>query len=411
MAGQRALAPGKLVHGYYRVEKTLGEGGFGVTYLVTDTRDGRRYAMKEFFPDKMAFRDPKSDIVLPKKEYADSFDRFRQQFLDEARLIYKYRDHPSIIDVHKLFSGNNTAYYVMGYLEGEDLKAKFKAHGGRLPWEFLRPVLEQIVSVLALLHQNGVVHCDISPDNIFVLNNGSAKLIDFGAAKSTIGSQNREVFLKRGFAPPEQTRANGKIGPWSDVYALAVTIYYTYTGKMPPSSVDRQIDDRTVWPSQMGIALPSDNWEYALRRAMAMRIEDRYQSVLEFWRDLSGPAPGSTLVMEGVQGLYRGRQIPVNGTVVFGRDASQCSVVFPGSTLGVSSRQVCVWNENGKLYAMDLNSSHGTWLGNTRMKPGLCYALRPDDTIFFGANQMFRAASADTGNARTGYKKFTTQIM
>lgn len=411
MAGQRALEPGKLVHGYYRIEKTLGEGGFGVTYLVTDTRDGRKYAMKEFFPDKMAFRDPKSDIVLPKKEYTDSFNRFRQQFLDEARLIYKYRDHPGIIDVHKLFSGNNTAYYVMGYLDGGDLKSKIKSNGGTLPWNFLRPVLEQIVSALALIHRDGVTHCDISPDNIFVLNNGSAKLIDFGAAKSSLGSQNNEVFLKRGFAPPEQTRANGNIGPWSDIYALAVTIYYAYTGKMPPTSVDRQIDDRTVWPSQMGIPLPSDNWEYALRRAMAMRVEDRYHTVQEFWRDLAGPPPGSGLVLEGVQGHCRGTRIPVNGTVVFGRDPAKCTVVFPPTAPGVSSRHMCVWNENGSLYAMDLNSTYGTWLGNNKMKPGLCYSLRPEDTLFFGANQMLRVARAEADSTRTGYKKFTTQII
>lgn len=411
MAAQRSLAPGKLVHGYYRVEKTLGEGGFGVTYLVTDTRDGKVYAMKEFFPDKMAFRDPKSDVVLPKSEYNESFYRFRDQFLEEARLIYKYRDHPGIIDVHKLFSGNNTAYYVMGYLAGGDLKSKIKGNGGTLPWTFLRPVLEQVVSALALIHRDGVTHCDISPDNIFVLDNGSAKLIDFGAAKSSLSTQSKEVFLKRGFAPPEQTRSGGRIGPWSDIYALAVTIYYAYTGKMPPTSVDRQINDQTVWPSQMGIPLPSDNWEYALRRAMAMRVEDRYHNVQEFWRDLAGPPPGSGLFLEGVQGAYRGKRIPVNGAHILGRDAAQCTVAFPMATPGVSFRHLRVWNENGMLYAMDLNSSHGTWLGNIRMKPGLCYALRPEDTLFFGANQMFRVVRTESGTAQTGYKKFTTQII
>jgi len=135
---------------------------------------------------------------------------------------------------------------------------------------------------------------------------------------------------------------------------------------------------------------------------MAMRVEDRYHTVQEFWRDLAGPPPGSGFVLEGVQGHYRGQRIQVSGTEVFGRDSSKCSVLFPPNTPGVSARHVCVWSENGTLYAMDLNSTYGTWLGNNKMKPGLCYSLRPDDTLFFGANQMLRVARKEN---------YTTQII
>lgn len=380
---------------YYRIEKSLGEGGFGVTYMVTNTRDGRVYAMKEFFPDKMAYRNRENNAVLPREGYADSFERFRDKFLEEAQLIYNYQHHPNIIDVIKRFAWNNTAYYIMEYLDGNDLKGCLRQNGGTLPWDFLRPVMEKIVSALATVHRDRIYHCDISPDNIFVLNNGDVKLIDFGAAKGALNSESTEVFLKRGFAPPEQMEINGDIGPWTDIYALAVTIYRAYTGKMPPTAADRRVDDRTIWPSQMGLYLPSDSWEYALRRAMAVRVEDRYHDVGEFWRDLAGPLSGSNFVLEGVQGHYRGQRIPVESVLVFGRDVSGCSILFPVQTPGVSSRHLRVWAENGNLYAMDMNSTYGTWLGNNKMRPGLCYTLRQEDTLFFGANQMFRVLQKD----------------
>lgn len=395
MAGtNRALAPGTQVYKYW-IEKSLGEGGFGITYKVTD-KLGKVYAMKEFFPDRMAYRDPKSNAVIPRDGYAETFGRFRDKFLNEAQLIFNYQSHPNIIDVYKRFDYNNTAYYVMEYLDGSDLKGILKSHGGCLPWDYLQPLMERIVSALATVHRDRIYHCDISPDNIFVLNDGSAILIDFGAAKGALSGESSEVFLKPGFAPPEQMEFGGNIGPWTDIYALAVTIYRAYTGKMPPKAAERCLDDRTIWPSQMGLHLPSDSWEYALRRAMAVRVEDRYHDVEEFWRDLAGPPPGSGFVLEGLQGHYRGQKIPVESVLMFGRDTAQCSILFPVQTPGVSSRHLRVWAEGNSLYAMDMNSTYGTFLGNTKMRPGLCYTLKPEDTLFFGANQMFRVTKKDT---------------
>ena len=391
---QRSLAPGTQVYKYW-IEKSLGEGGFGVTYKVTD-KQGNVYAMKEFFPDRMAYRDPVSNAVLPREGYEETFARFRKNFLDEAQLIFDYQSHPNIIDVYKRFDYNNTAYYLMEYLDGSDLKHVLHSNGDSLPWDFLQPIMEKIVSALATVHRDKIYHCDISPDNIFVLHDGNAILIDFGAAKGSVSGENKEVFLKPGFAPPEQMELGGDIGPWTDIYSLAVTIYRAYTGKMPPKAADRWPDDRTIWPSQMGLHLPSDSWEYALRRAMAVRVEDRYHDVEEFWRDLAGAPPGGSFVLEGVQGHYRGQRIPVESMLVFGRDPAQCSILFPLQTPGVSSRHLRIWAEGNSLYAMDMNSTYGTWLGNTKMRPGLCYTLRPEDTLFFGANQMLRVVQKDT---------------
>ena len=391
---QRALAPGTKVYKYI-IEESLGEGGFGVTYKVTSLEDGRTYAMKEFFPERMACRKAGGNLVEPHTEYRDTFDRFRAKFLDEAQLIFDYQHHPNIINVYKRFTYNNTAYYIMEYLDGRDLKASLRSNGGTLSWDYLRPRIAQIVSALKEVHRNGIIHCDISPDNIFIRQEGSAVLIDFGAAKGAMSSESTEVFLKRGFAPPEQMDANGDIGPWTDIYALAVTIYRAYTGQMPPTAADRRMDDRTVWPSQMGLELPSESWEYALRRAMAIRVEDRYHDVDTFWRDLASSVGQGGFVLEGAQGHYRGQKIPVQSVLTFGRDPGQCSILFPVQTPGVSSRHLRVWAEDGSLFAMDLNSTYGTFLGNNKMRPGLVYALKHGDTLFFGANQMLRVNQKD----------------
>ena len=299
----RALEVGSLIHARYRVERVLGEGGFGVTYQVTDLKESRTAAMKEYMPADIAYRRPYSKEVHPKQEYVEAYQKFRDKFLDEARIIYRFRGHPNIIDVTHLFYDNNTAYYVMEYINGKDLDRYLKERGGRLSWQELYPIMAQVVSALQQVHHSNMIHCDISPDNIFLLDKGQVKLIDFGAAKSVLHGQSSMILLKRGFAPPEQLYSGGNLGPWTDVYALAVTLYRAYTGKMPPTSEDRMVSDQTIWPSQMGIAAPSPQWEAALRRAMSLRWEDRFQDVTSFWKALASGAgqDSHTLPQDGSQ--------------------------------------------------------------------------------------------------------------
>lgn len=285
----RALSPGTVVHRRYRVERVLGEGGFGVTYMVTDMRENRISAMKEYFPLEIADRRPGSMEVIPRQGSQEIYNRFKDSFLQEAQTIYNYSGHPNIISVYHLFDNENgTAYYVMEYINGVDLGKFLTQHGQRIDWETLRPIVAQIVSALMKVHASGVIHCDISPDNIFILQGGQAKLIDFGAAKNVVKEKSSIMLLKRGFAPPEQMTANGKLGPWTDIYALAVTVYRAVTGAMPPAAEDRLKRDDTRWPSELGIPIPGPYWEQALRRGMALRVEDRFQNASDFWNALSG---------------------------------------------------------------------------------------------------------------------------
>ena len=431
----RALEVGSLIHARYRIERVLGEGGFGVTYQVTDLKESRIAAMKEYMPADIAYRRPYSKEVHPKQEYVEAYQKFRDKFLDEARIIYRFRGHPNIIDVSHLFYDNNTAYYVMEYINGKDLDRHLKDRGGRLSWQELYPIMAQVVSALQQVHNSNMIHCDISPDNIFLLDKGQVKLIDFGAAKSVLHGQSSMILLKRGFAPPEQLYSGGNLGPWTDVYALAVTLYRAYTGKMPPTAEDRLVSDQTMWPSQMGIAAPSPQWEAALRKAMSLRWEDRYQDVNSFWQALAAssaqkdvtvprgrftaqyktvpsqpaqyapqrnpqqyapqqymPSYGSSqsFVMEGLQGVFAGMRFLIQDTLVLGTDWSRCNVQFPPQCPGISRVHMKLWTENGSLCAMDAGSSYGTWLDNRKMTPGLVYPLSRGATIYLGNGQYFR---------------------
>jgi len=285
----RGLQPGTVVHGRYMVIQVLGAGGFGVTYKVLDQAEKKVCAMKEYMPRDIAHRSPGSQEIRPLSESRrEQYKKFHDQFYKEAQTIYSLRGHPNIVEIRHLFYENNTVYYVMEYVEGTDMKQLLKNSGGKLRWEEIKPLLEQVVTGLSYVHASGLIHCDISPDNIFLVNGGKVKLLDFGAARSTLrGSVETSVIVaKPGFAPYEQMRGRN-MGTWTDVYALAVTIYCCITGKVVPDSTERIANDKTIWPSQMGIAIPSGSWEQALKKGLALRVEDRYRTVAEFWDALN----------------------------------------------------------------------------------------------------------------------------
>ena len=411
----RALSTGTVVHRRYRIERTLGEGGFGVTYLVTDLKEGTTAAMKEYMPLDTAYRRGNSAEVLPHAGRKEDYERFRTRFLEEARIIYRFRGHPNIVRVMHLFYENNTAYYVMEFIQGMDLGKLLEKNGQRLPWQTLRPIFAQAVAALAEVHRSGMIHCDISPDNIFVLDGGQVKLIDFGAAKSVSKEKASVMLLKRGYAPPEQLTANGRLGPWTDVYALAVTLYRCMTGKLPPNAGERLTADHTVWPSQLGAVVPSAGWEMALRKAMALRVEHRYQSIEQFWQELAGqisplsnytksaycsqptrnaqPSRPLRILLVGKAGIYAGRQIPVQPEqTLFGSERGRCQVLFPAGTPGVGRVHMRVWLDQGRPMVMDMGSGFPTQIisgGKGKpLSPGLVYALPPDATIIIGSQSF-----------------------
>ena len=283
------LKPYTILAGKYLVGDVLGEGGFGITYVGFDLNLEMRVAIKEFYPSGYATREADATSALTiytgkNKEYVE---KWRDNFIREARMLAKCSHLSGIVGVKDFFQENNTAYIVMEYLEGITLKEYAKSRGEKLPVQQLITSLEPVMVSLCELHNSGTIHRDISPDNIMVLPGGAMKLLDFGAARdyAESGERSLSVMLKPGYAPEEQYRTKGKQGPWTDVYALAGTIYKCITGVTPPESMERLREDELKKLGELGVFLPPET-EAALLKGLEVYAENRYQTMEEFQQNL-----------------------------------------------------------------------------------------------------------------------------
>ena len=246
-----ALKPGTILDGKYLVGEMLGQGGFGITYIGFDLLLEQKVAIKEYFPMStgMVSRENRSMVVwstamMGKTGTQKGFD----SFLKEARKMAKLGGIPGVVGVKSVFIQNETAYIVMDFIEGETLLKKLQREGP-MPFDTCLSLLTPIIQALAEVHEHGIIHRDISPDNIMVRPDGRLILLDLGAAKDLDiqgrdgNVQSSQMVAKQGFSPIEQYQRNANIGPWTDVYAMAATIYYCCTGILPPTAVDRIVDD------------------------------------------------------------------------------------------------------------------------------------------------------------------------
>mgnify|MGYP000780775502 CR=1 FL=1 len=288
-ANPRCLKPGTLLNNRFYVGIVLGEGGFGVTYIGWDTILDMTVAIKEYFPANVASRDCTASLTndinifggRSEQEYKLGLERY----IREARTLSKFHDLHGIVDIRDFFHENNTAYLVMEYLKGPTLEEHIKQYGRMKP-EYVFQIMKPVMRSLEKIHQAGMVHRDISPDNI-MLSDGCIKLIDFGAARLANNDNNKSltVVLKRGFAPEEQYRSNGKQGPWTDVYAICATIYYMLTGKKPPESIERTYEDTLQSFDELEIPVDKEK-SNALMKGLAPIYQNRYQSIRDLCNDL-----------------------------------------------------------------------------------------------------------------------------
>ncbi len=301
------LPPGTVLADKYLIGKVIGHGGFGITYLGYDTVLGIKLAVKEYLVPEYAYRNPQGRVTAYEGEGKEKFEEGIRRFLEEARILALFEGNPGIVSVRDFFRANGTAYLVMSYLEGQTLRQYLKKNGP-MPYAVARQeLLPVLTGALSAVHSAGLLHRDISPDNIFLTTGNQVKIIDFGAARQVAGSaKSISIILKPGYAPEEQYRSHGKQGPWTDVYAVAATIYRAITGKVPPESLDRQANDTLVPPSQMCDISPAQ--EAVLLKAMSVKAEDRYQSMRQFYSAVLAasegePAPGAALQFPTEPGL------------------------------------------------------------------------------------------------------------
>lgn len=285
------MKPGTILRGRYLIGRMLGQGGFGITYVGYDLTLDIRVAVKEYFPSGSVTRNSTVSNQVQWNTAQMSGEQWRagcEGFLTEARRMAKTDSLPGIVRVRDTFPENQTAYIVMDYIEGETLKQRLVETGPMEAGECLR-LLRPLMESLETMHGKGLIHRDISPDNIMVRPEGSACLLDFGAAKDISFQQtaaSRQV-AKKGFSPPEQYREKGSIGPWTDVYALCATIYYCITGKLVPDAMERLYEDTM----DLGALLSGTHDAAvadALRDGLKLRPEERIRTVGELLKRLEG---------------------------------------------------------------------------------------------------------------------------
>lgn len=281
----------KLREGRFEIGKVIGRGGFGVAYIALDTVLNIPVAVKEYYPHGTQTRDVSLEATeaLSATAVADDYDdesyqEGKKRVLLEARNAAKVRTE-GIVFVRDFFEENNTVFIVMDYVRGETLSKYIKSH--ILSSSEKIALLEPIFGALKRIHGQGIIHRDISPDNIMVDENGKAVLLDFGAARSYDKStQHMTQILKMGYTPIEQLSTKAKQGPWTDIYALGATLYKIISGECPENSNDRQIVDETKDIKEIVNDI-SDNQSYAIMKAIAVKGEDRWQSIDEFWSALN----------------------------------------------------------------------------------------------------------------------------
>ncbi|MBQ3243767.1 MAG: WG repeat-containing protein [Bacteroidaceae bacterium] len=280
-----------LKNGDYRIEKVLGQGGFGITYLAEQTGLGRKVALKEFFMQEHCNRDADTaQVSVPSDGSRKLVERFRQKFLKEARLIASF-DNGNIIKIFDVFEENGTAYYVMEYLEGKSLKAMVE-EGGALAESTALKYIRQVADALREIHSHNLLHLDVKPANIMLNRKGQAVLIDFGISKhyDEGGHQTSSALIgtSEGYAPLEQYEAGAldSFTPATDIYALGATLFFLLTGIRPPKAGDVMNDGLPVLPQEISPAVRN-----AIDVAMQPRRKDRPQSIADFLALLGGVAP------------------------------------------------------------------------------------------------------------------------
>ena len=414
-----ALPPNYILNARYLIGKVLGKGGFGVTYLAKDLAEDRIVAIKECMPESYVQR--LSDYsLLPSENDATGFNQCKNNFRDEISVMLRLTGNDFVVDVYDYFSQNNTEYFVMECISGKSLKYLTYVQNGQISIENAVMVLLLMGSALMEIHKKGVIHRDISPENIMIDIDGKIKLIDFGAAKIINTNSLKEdeaIFLKPGFAPPEQYEFKGYQGEWTDVYALAATFYTIVSGQPLVDSTFRLQEDTMKSLVELGCPVPQFVSD-AVDKAMAPNISDRYHTISEFLYDMGGyaycamPFSNESLSLlragiavsnnnslhaansyknvkfpyvEIVSGRHAGEQIkiPDYGFVCLGRASETANLVVDDFT-EISRAHCLVGYDRSKNRFIVIDKSHnGTYYSNNqRMLYNADSFISPDDMFY-----------------------------
>ena len=293
-----ALKAGTFLNQRYLIGRVLGQDGFGITYLAWDEGLEAKVAVKEYMPGEFADRTDGREVHVISGSRQEEFSYGQERFREEARILAKFMGQPGIAGVTDYFDENGTSYFVMDYIEGISFKTYIAGAGGKVSAQEALDVMIPVLRALTAVHGEGLIHRDVTPDNIYITKDGNVKLLDFGSARYSLGDKSKslDVILKVGYAPKEQYIRRSRQGPYTDVYSCAACLYAAITGYLPPESLERLDKDTLVPPSRMGVEIPL-YLERAILKGLAVQPEDRFQTAGEFLealesREVVEPAPG-----------------------------------------------------------------------------------------------------------------------
>ena len=282
--GDLSLLPrGTKLCGRYIIGGVIGRGGFGITYIAYDLIENKKKTVKEYFPSMLAARARGKHVIPNSEKSAEQFNLGAEKFFDEAELVRQFNGNPNIVSIYECFYENNTAYYIMEYLDGITLE-KYVEKYGALSSEQAAYVADKLTMALVVLHSGKVLHRDISPDNVMLCRDGKVKLLDFGAARQFLsdGTLGYTVMMKTGFSPMEQYSRDTEPDIRADIYSAGTLLYYALTGNIPESPYKRIENDNVF-----GESIADNGLRRVIEKAAAVMPSERFQSVEEFRGELA----------------------------------------------------------------------------------------------------------------------------
>ncbi|AMK10915.1 hypothetical protein AWY79_07225 [Pseudodesulfovibrio indicus] len=401
----RALRPGAVLRNQFVIGKQLGAGGFGITYLAYDRMLKQKIAIKEFMPKKVAAREANGNKIVPVSEnHLGAFAKGKEQFIEEARTIAQFR-HENIVPILTCFEANDTAYFVMPYVRGRTL-AEIALKGGGVPEPDLLKIIDAVLKGLEAVHGKGVWHRDIKPANIYIPDARDEQpfLLDFGAARQAVHSSDPlSILLTHGYAPLEQYSSTGSQGAYTDLYAVAATMYSCLRGEVrdgrllpPPPAEDRVEADILEDIGRVAKGKIKKSTATAIMRAMEMSVAARPASVREFRALLYDqktppppPPPPMHYELVCLAGQYEGERIPLDeNQMIMGRSMADVSLWVEAKT--VSKQHCSIMVEDGKVILADGGSLNGTFVNERRLDKGSFAVLRPGDVFNLAGSLVFQ---------------------
>lgn len=390
-----ALNKEVVLNGRYIIQDVLGVGGFGITYRAYDLRYNVICAIKELFLSNSVRRHENKVTVLPLEGCEGIYRHGVERFIEEASILHKINDTPYVVKITDFFQENNTAYYVMQYVEGVTLSKLVHDYGGRIPLDLACDITYKVgVSLDSIYREYAIFHRDLSPENIMIDVKGNPIIIDFGNAKTHIRNSDKKmsIVLKPSFAPPEQYTGKGQ-GPWTDVYSLAGVFYYISTGVKVPPSTERVVGE--TYPSICNILSEcrkelSDCIDQGLCLDYKKRIQNTGLLVQHMKKQPSlvekKPKVKPVLIVKG--GTHKKEQwiLPNDTFVILGRDTQMSNIVVSNSPQISKQHMALQYNYNKNCFEIIDVSTNGVYIQGVRLKKDTPYEVSAGTEIILGNN-------------------------